>query len=88
MDCVPRKFALISQVTHIEVIARGVGVDVRHHLDDEYPSGSPHRWRKLKGKAWVQYSDGSVVYAEIHWFEAEGVGRVKVKIARELNADE
>ena len=44
----------------------------------------PGRWRKLKGKAIIQYLDGKVVEAEIHWFEAAGIGRVEDKAIRDL----
>jgi hypothetical protein len=42
----------------------------------------PGRWRKLKGKALIQLSDGTVCHAEVHWYEAAGVGRQELKIKR------
>lgn len=79
-----KNFEVISEITQIEVIARGLGVHVQRHLDREYGQGRLHRWRKLKGRAWVKYADGSVAFTEIHWFEAHGVGRFKIKIVREI----
>lgn len=79
-----RRFSIITEVTHIEVIARGVGVDVRHYLNQTHGEG---RWRKLKGRAWVQYENGRIVYAEIHWFEAHGIGKVSFKVAREFRSE-
>lgn len=80
-----RKFSIISDLKHIEIIARGTGVDVRRHLNQMYGRG---RWRKLKGRAWVQYENGRTVYAEIHWFEAHGIGKVGMKIVQEFNTEE
>ena len=74
-------FEIISEIVEIEVIARGTGVDARHRLSRLYGKS---RWRKLKGKAWIKYDSGRVIYAEIHWFEGHGVGRVEEKIVREF----
>ena len=38
------------------------------------------RWRKLKGTAVIQLEDGTVCQAEIHWYEAHGIGRKEFKI--------
>ena len=43
------------------------------------------RWRKLKGVADVRLSRGNIRRAELHWYEAHGVGRVKIKIKRFLD---
>ena len=45
----------------------------------------PGNWRKLKGRATVRLEDGSVHYAEIHWYEAHGIGRKRFKIKRTLD---
>ena len=42
------------------------------------------RWRKLKGIAMVRLADGSVMKAEVHWYEAHGIGRKEVKVKRLL----
>jgi len=75
------EFELLSDITKIELIARGTGVRVKNYLNQKYGRG---QWRKLKGTATVQYPDGRVVEAELHWFEAHGVGRVEMKIVRDL----
>jgi len=73
-------FDLLNEMTDIEVIARGLGVDVRHDLNRKYGRG---RWRKLKGRAWIRLHDtGEVEYAEIHWYEAHGIGRREMKRKR------
>ena len=77
----PTSFEIISEITNIEVIARGSGVDARHRLSRMYGHG---RWRKLKGTAWVRYGSGRIAYTEIHWFEAHGIGKFEEKIAREI----
>jgi len=43
------------------------------------------RWRKLKGKALVRLADGRVRRAELHWFEAHGIGKRKMRIKRFLD---
>lgn len=74
-------FEYLSDIYDIETIAKGKGVKIRHYLQQKY---GPGRWRKLKGKAIIQYLDGKVVEAEIHWFEAAGIGRVEDKAIRDL----
>jgi len=81
----PTHFDIISEINDIEVIARGHGVDARHRLNRTYGRGN---WRKLKGRAWVEYRDGRVIYAEIHWFEAHGIGKVEEKIVREFRGED
>ncbi|PYM71559.1 MAG: hypothetical protein DME03_19470 [Candidatus Rokuibacteriota bacterium] len=43
------------------------------------------RWRKLKGIATVRIASGELRRAEIHWYEAHGIGRVRHKIKRFLD---
>lgn len=40
------------------------------------------RWRKLKGTARVTLADGTIREAELHWYEAHGVGKRELKIKR------
>ena len=40
------------------------------------------RWRKLKGIARVRIANGEIRKAELHWYEAHGFGRKKMKIKR------
>ncbi len=75
-------FDLLSEITDIEIIARGMGVDIRKYLYARYGRA---RWRKLKGRAWIcVHSTGAEVYAEIHWYEAHGIGRRDFKRKRVL----
>lgn len=70
-------FDLVSEITDIETIATGTGVHERARLWRQYGRG---RWRKLKGVATVRLVDGTIRLAEIHWYEAHGIGRKEFKI--------
>lgn len=72
-------FKLHSEIREVETIASGRGVRIRQHLERTYGRG---RWRKLKGFATVELEDGTIGEAEIHWFEAHGIGRKDFKIKR------
>ena len=74
-------FAIIGEITQIEIIAAGVGVRERKRLWKAYGRGS---WRKLKGLAGIKLSDGAQVMAELHWYEAHGIGKKEFKIKRLL----
>ena len=63
----------------LETIAAGRGVYIRRYLERTYGKG---RWRKMKGVASVQLADSTICEAEIHWFEAHGVGHKDFKIKR------
>ena len=71
------KFEILGDIRNVETIATGRGVCIRRHLDRTYGKG---RWRKMKGTATVKLGDGTVGEAEIHWFEAHGIGRRDFKI--------
>lgn len=45
----------------------------------------PGRWRNLAGVAWVRAVDGSIRLAEVHWFEAAGIGKREMKIKRYID---
>lgn len=70
-------FEILSEITAIEPIAAGRGVRDRNRLRKLYGG---NRWRKLKGVAEVRLSNGRIRKAEIHWYEAHGVGRREFKI--------
>ncbi len=76
-----QKFRIVSPIRNIEVIAAGRGVRIRQRLQRLYGKG---RWRKMKGVALVQLPDGSLCEAEIHWYEAHGIGKYEFKIKRVL----
>ena len=74
-------FKLRGPITDIQVIAVGRKLRVLSVLRRLY---GPGRWRKLKGKALVELPNGSLVEAELHWYEAHGVGRADIKVKRIL----
>ena len=73
------EFETISEISDIETIAAGRGVYIRRYLERAYGKG---HWRKMKGLATVRLTDGTICEAEIHWFEAHGIGRKDFKIKR------
>ncbi len=75
-------FEIISEITDIEIIAKGRGIRELARLRRKY---GPGRWRKLKGRATVRMEDGSIHVAEIHWYEAHGIGRKRFKIKQTLD---
>ena len=75
-------FEIIGHVTDIETIAAGPSVKIRSVLHKRYGRG---RWRKLKGVANVRLLDGTMRLAEVHWFEAHGIGKRKMRIKRFLD---
>ena len=75
-------FEIIGNITNIEIIAIGNKIHILPLLRKRYGTG---RWRKLKGIASVRLFDGTVRVAELHWFEAQGIGRRKIRIKRFLD---
>ena len=75
-------FEIIGEIEGIEAIAIGTSIRDIARLRKRYGTG---RWRKLKGTATVRLRSGAVRRAEIHWYEAHGIGRVKFKIKRYLD---
>lgn len=72
---------IIAPITAIETIAEGPSIPELHLLRQHY---GPGRWRKKKGIALVETDDGAHQPAEIHWYEAHGIGKVKMKVKRWL----
>jgi hypothetical protein len=72
-------FEILGRIRDIETLSSGRGVYVRRYLERNYGKG---RWRKMKGIAIVRLADGATCEAEIHWFEAHGIGRKDFKIKR------
>jgi hypothetical protein len=70
-------FEIIGDIKYVETIATGRGTRDISRLRKRYGTG---RWRKLKGLATVRLKGGTIHMAEIHWYEAHGVGRREFKI--------
>ena len=75
-------FELLSEVTRIEVIAVNLSIRERKRLQAQFGG---RRWRKLKGEGRVRFPNGEIRQAEVHWYEAHGTGRRKMKVKRVLD---
>ena len=75
-------FEIIGEVTHAETFAVGSSIREITRLRRRF---GPGRWRKRKGIARVRLSDGSIRLAEIHWYEAHGIGRKQFKIKQYID---
>ncbi len=75
-------FNIIGGFTGIETIAVGSGIREIARLRRVYGRG---RWRKMKGVALVGLPDGTIRRAEVHWYEASGIGKLEHKIKHYLD---
>ena len=75
-------FEIIGQITDIDIIAIESSIRDIQKLRERYGEGS---WRKLKGKATVLLASGNMRRVELHWYEAHGIGRKRMKIKRFLD---
>jgi hypothetical protein len=75
-------FELVSELANIETIAINLSIRERASLTERYGG---RRWRKLKGIATVRLTNGHLRTAEVHWYQAHGVGKRKLKIKRFLD---
>jgi len=73
---------IISAIERLETIARGSGIREVARLRRAYGHG---RWRKRKGIARVRLPSGRVRSAEVHWYEATGIGRKEIRVKRFLD---
>jgi hypothetical protein len=71
------RFEILDEISEIETIAIASRIREIARLRRVYGRG---RWRKRKGVALVRLADGSVHAAEVHWYEAAGIGRKEFKI--------
>jgi hypothetical protein len=74
---VSQPFEILGEISSIETFATGASIRERARLRRIYGRG---RWRKRKGVARILLADGSVHEAELHWYEASGIGRREFKI--------
>ena len=75
-------FKIVGPIKNVATIAAGTAVRERKRLWKAYGKG---RWRKLKGVADVKFDDGTMRHAEVHWYEAHGIGKRDVKIKTYLD---
>jgi hypothetical protein len=75
-------FEIVSEITEVETIAAGSKIRELARLRKQFGKG---RWRKLKGVATVRLTNGRIREVELHWYEAHGIGKRKLKIKRYLD---
>ena len=74
-------FEILGEISEVETIATGNGIREIARLRKRYGRG---RWRKRKGTAEIRLAGGEIVAAELHWYEATGIGKREFKIKRLL----
>ncbi len=75
-------FEIVSEISDVETIAVGGRIREVARLRRVYGRG---RWRKLKGVARVRLGNGRIRLAELHWYEAHGIGKREIKRKRYLD---
>jgi hypothetical protein len=75
-------FEIVGAITEIEIIAVNLSIRELSSLKEKYGG---KRWRKLKGVATVLLPNENLRKAELHWYEAHGIGKRKMKIKRFLD---
>jgi hypothetical protein len=75
-------FELLGEIKGIETIATGRGIRDFRRLRRLYGKGY---WRKMKGTARIRLRSGQVRLAELHWYEAHGIGKKEFKRKRYLD---
>jgi hypothetical protein len=73
---------IVGDITVVETIARGRGIRDLKRLRKNYGKG---QWRKVKGTARVRLPNGHIRLAELHWYEAHGIGKREIKRKRYLD---
>jgi hypothetical protein len=74
-------FDILGDIQWIETIASGRGIREIQRLNRTYGKTT---WRKRKGIAKIRLEDGTVRFAELHWYEGHGKGRKETKIKKYL----
>lgn len=75
-------FEVVGHIINIQMIAASRGIRQLGRLKKLYGKG---RWRKMKGEALIRLASGQVRRAELHWYEAHGVGKRNMKFKRYLD---
>ena len=71
------EWSILGQINDQHAFAKGQGIRELQCLVDTYGGKN---WRKCKGFATILWEDGSTDQAELHWYEAHGIGKVEIKI--------
>jgi hypothetical protein len=72
-------FELVGELHDVEGIAVGQSIRELPRLRRLYGKG---RWRKMKGIGRIRLRDGRLRLAELHWYEAHGIGKKEFKRKR------
>jgi hypothetical protein len=75
-------FEVLGEISGVRTIAVNLSIREKDRLKEQFGG---RRWRKLKGIALVRFPNGEVSRAELHWYEAHGIGRRKMKVKRVLD---
>jgi hypothetical protein len=75
-------FEIVGEISGISTIAVGNRIRELSRLRRAYGAG---RWRKLKGVALIRLRSGQIRTAELHWYEAHGIGKKEIKRKRYLD---
>ena len=75
-------FEILSEIVDVETMATGRGIRELNRLQKRYGKA---KWRKLKGVCEIRLRSGLIVKAELHWYEAHGIGRKEFKVKRLLD---
>ena len=78
------EFEIVGEIAVVETIAAGKGIRDLKRLRRNYGKG---RWRKMKGTARIRLMSGRIRFAELHWYEAHGIGKKEIKRKRYLDDD-
>lgn len=76
------RFEVVGEIAEVETIAVGRSIRDLPRLRKVYGS---ERWRKMKGVATIRLASGRIRRAEVHWYEAHGIGRKELKRKRYLS---
>jgi hypothetical protein len=71
-------FEIIGELSAVETIATGPGIRELPRLRKCTVAG------QRKGIARVRLASGEIILAELHWYEATGIGKREFKIKRFL----
>jgi hypothetical protein len=75
-------FEIVGDIMNRAVIAQGEGIRDLSKLKERYGDGN---WRKCKGEAMIGLPNGRIRRAELHWYEAHGIGKRRIKRKRYLD---
>jgi hypothetical protein len=75
-------FEVVGEISNLETIAVGRRIRQLARLQKLFGKG---RWRKMKGEALIRLASGELRHAELHWYEAHGVGKRNMKFKSYLD---